>query len=838
VGGGEVGNKKSKDNHNKAASQAKNLVDLIGTVGEKTGEVAVQISMDIIRLFSEGLYQSPHKAIEELVANSYDAGALNVHILIPQANNSKESLWVIDDGCGMDDGGLQTLWQVAQSPKEVKDAPTYRGRPPVGQFGIGKLASYVLAWRLTHISKVKGNAFRYVSMNFRDVTGRQWEPQQPLSLDLRKVNEAEARFLLAEVEERDPVAWKMMFGGNEVESWTAAVLSDFRDLAGKLRGGVLGWVLSTGLPLVSDFKIYLNGDLLKPSKVSLTPIDTLQIGDPKDEAAIKLKDYGVEIRPEEGGIWMPGIGLVTGEASIYREQLTTGKSSQAGRSHGFFIKVRGRVINLNDELFGLDALNHAAWSRFVMVINADGLRNYLQSSREGVRYSPEVELFREYLHFKFNECRTTYDKQLERDLIGIDLGRLLEETPSSLIRIPLIDTVRAQLVGPSKETYYIQTPVFANDEERDDWLKGLDTAFDKGVLESVVYESRGPYAKLAEYDPKGRKLIVNDEHPFVTQMSRGNRDNGPVTLFAQAEVLLEVLMRDYGLDPRATINLMLARDRALRSLTGSGPVVAAEAMRLLDIANQDETAMERAVGYAFEAMGFVYTKRERVGGHDGIAEARLGLRGDEFASYRVVFEAKTTSEPSVAANAISFSRVQQFKTDANADFAIVVAKAFDGEDNPDSSANRSAKGEKISLIKTGDLRKLLELHLKHGLTLIRLRELFQDNFTVIETHSWIESLESELGQPSRQIPVLELLKTLEELKKDKGAPPTVYAARERSQILSNFAARDLYAVLEAVSTIVGRGWIHIKTDMSVFLDQSPEQIVAEVDKAFREYLNI
>jgi hypothetical protein len=833
-----MGSKNSRDSRAKTESRAKHLIDLIGTVGKKTGEVQVKISMDIIRLFSEGLYQSPHKAIEELVTNSYDAGALNVHILVPQTSNPGDALWVIDDGCGMDEGGLETLWQVAQSPKEAKNALTYRGRAPVGQFGIGKLASYVLAWQLTHISKVKDNTFRYVSMNFHDVRGRQWEPQRPLSLDLREVNEGEARNLLAEVQERDPTAWEMMFGAKRVQSWTAAALSDFRDLASKLRGGTLGWVLSTGLPLVSDFNIYLNGEVLTPSKVSLKPVGTLKIGAPRDEAAIKLKDKGVEIRPKQGGVYIPEIGLVTGEASVYREQLTTGKSSQAGRSHGFFVKVRGRVINLNDELFGLDALNHAAWSRFVMVVNADGLRDYLQSSREGVRYSPAVELFRDYLHLKFNECRNIYEKQLEKDFIGIDLGRLLEETPSSLVRIPLVDAVRAQLVDPSKETYYIRTPVFANDGEKDAWLKGLDAAFDKGILQSVAYESNGPYAKLAEYDPKARKLVVNDDHPFVTQMSRGNRDNGPVTLFAQAEVLLEVLMRDYGLDPETTVNLMLSRDRALRSLTGYGPVLAAEAMRLLGVANQDETAMERAVGYAFEAMGLVYTKRERVGGSDGIADARLGLRGEKYANYRIVFDAKTTSGPSVAANTIPFSRVQQFKADENADFAIVVARAFDGETDPDSSASRSATSERISLIKTEDLKKLLELHLKHGITLIRLRELFQGSFTVVETHGWIENLEFELAQPSRHVPILELLRTLEELKKDEGAPPTVYAARERAKRLSGFNARDLYAVLDAVSTIVGRGWIHVKSDGSVFLDQSPEQIVAEVDRAFKEDLKL
>ena len=41
-------------------------------------QIEVRISYEIIKLFSEGLYQSPHKALEELVTNSFDADAENV----------------------------------------------------------------------------------------------------------------------------------------------------------------------------------------------------------------------------------------------------------------------------------------------------------------------------------------------------------------------------------------------------------------------------------------------------------------------------------------------------------------------------------------------------------------------------------------------------------------------------------------------------------------------------------------------------------------------------------------------------------------------------------------
>ena len=88
--------------------------------------IEVWISYEIIKLFSEGLYQSPHKAIEELVTNSFDADASRVFVLIPRTGEDapveQDSLWVIDDGTGMDADGLHTLWRVADSQKYESEA--------------------------------------------------------------------------------------------------------------------------------------------------------------------------------------------------------------------------------------------------------------------------------------------------------------------------------------------------------------------------------------------------------------------------------------------------------------------------------------------------------------------------------------------------------------------------------------------------------------------------------------------------------------------------------------------------------------------------------------------
>ena len=410
----------------------------LASAGQEVDQIDVRINYDIIRLFSEGLYKSPHKAVEELVSNGYDANATRVHILLPEQPEEDEiappPLWVIDDGDGMDAGGFRQLWRIAESSKENADPST--GREPIGQFGIGKLAAYVLAWKLTHLSQVGGKLL-LTSMDFRRVTGRQADATDPVPISLREVDETTAKRHLAEIEHRDPAAWKFMFGESDrASTWTAAGLFDFKDLYGKLSVGRLRWVLSTGLPLHTDFGMWLNGERVDSSKENLVEIKKMSLN----------REF-------------PGIGSVSGTACIYEKQLTGGKSADAGRSHGFFIRVRDRVINLEDELFGLEALNHAAWSRFAMEVNANGLREHLLSSREGVRDSEEIGAFRRCLREIFNACRNAYEtwKGNKDDQDEVDIGQLLANGPTAHITDPLLRSVR-NTVSAGSESFYIGAP--------------------------------------------------------------------------------------------------------------------------------------------------------------------------------------------------------------------------------------------------------------------------------------------------------------------------------------------------------------------------------------------
>jgi HSP90 family molecular chaperone len=118
---------------------------IYATAGTEAEKIDVRLTYGIVRLFSEGLYTSPNKAIEELVANSFDAGARRVAVFLSSdLNEQAATIAVLDDGEGMDAEGLKRHWLIGRSFKrELATLP--RGRQQIGQFGIGKLATYVLA---------------------------------------------------------------------------------------------------------------------------------------------------------------------------------------------------------------------------------------------------------------------------------------------------------------------------------------------------------------------------------------------------------------------------------------------------------------------------------------------------------------------------------------------------------------------------------------------------------------------------------------------------------------------------------------------------------------------
>ena len=111
--------------------------------------VKVQLSNELVHLLSDQLYQSPLKAIEELVVNSYDADAKECCVYVPTPDKMEaeqaNQILVFDDGVGMSYEGLVNLWHIGRSSKRDEEIQRRRNRKQIGKFGIGKLATRTIA---------------------------------------------------------------------------------------------------------------------------------------------------------------------------------------------------------------------------------------------------------------------------------------------------------------------------------------------------------------------------------------------------------------------------------------------------------------------------------------------------------------------------------------------------------------------------------------------------------------------------------------------------------------------------------------------------------------------
>lgn len=783
-------------------------------VGVELEQIPVHINHDIIRLFSEGLYHSPHKAIEELVTNGYDAGASHVHILLPKESDDgsvDSPLWVIDDGHGMDRQGFHNLWHIAKSTKVTSPIDT-SARLPIGQFGIGKLAAYVLAWKLTHVSSSQ-NEILLTTMDFSKITGKQTEPTS-VNVSLRKIDESQARDHLDPIRQADPVAWNRIFGHRDQcsQSWTVAGLSDFKDLYGKLQLGRLQWVLRTALPLTSDFKMYLNAKQLVSSKDNYPEIFS--------------KDFDTDI---------PGIGQIRGKARLFKKPLDTGKASQIGRSNGFFIRVRGRVINLDDPLFGLDPLNFSAWSRFSLEVDADGLHDHLLSSREGVQDSRSVQHLRRVLVGTFNECRQAHDEWKRQHAPDIDVESILTDTPSMLVTDPLLRSVRST-VTMGHESFYINTVRNMDPSDRDDWLYDYENEMSHRPIEGVKLGKSGPNAPAIQYHPDSRYLIINLEHPFIQKVSGGGRKLIPAKLFASSELLLEGQLQDHGLTSSSIAALLRDRDSVLRLLAGQEPLTAVQVLQLLDGANSTPNLLEVATGAAFHALGFEYEKR---GGYkhgpDGILYARLGKHW-EPKDYKLVYDAKQTNEPSVKADKIRLENLELMRLKEGAHYGFFVAVKYMGEDNKNSQINQlvnQTSNVRITMLKIDHLKTLVSLHYQYGLTLTEVLGLFKKSRSPLDVARWLQDIQIRL-KTSSTVPVGVILRELDEQKDDLGGTPNIAVARRNNPKLKEFDEERLVARMGAIETIIGKRWIEVDKSGKIRMHQTADNILAELERSVSE----
>ena len=838
------------------------------SLGDVTDDIEVRLSYRIVELFSEGLYTSPNKAMEELVANSFDAGARGVHVLLsPNLHDQDATIAVVDDGEGMDQEGLKRHWLIGISNK--RSLPVLpRGRKQIGKFGIGKLATYVLANRLTHISK-SGAKYYSTSMDYSVIdkrVGQEVEPKTPIKIALRELTAAQAKQAVKPwVETAAFKASKVtLFGKKSPTSWTVSIMSSLKEKVHEIKPGILRWVLRTALPLRPDFGIWLNGEKLAPSKGEKNRIkrwtlgkDLVELPRPRPKGTTKSEDKNESASSEHRfGLSVPGLGRVTGYAEAYKD-LLTGKSDEISRSHGFFVYVYGRLLNVTDGHFGIspDELRHGTFGRFRLVVHMDGLDQGLRSNREAVGEGPLLETAQDLLRAIFNAVRPEIEKRVEQEEPGAKLARKLAASPASLSRIPIVELSRAVLEGRDKSRYLI-VPTYQSDGEREEFLADLEQRAAEGneFVTDISIEFDGSTRDgIARFDTVSGSLRLNGWHPFIATFHEEfiNKHSGqPLDLFAMAEVLAEAHLHSIRVSSKEIDEFLSTRDQLLRHLANeSGRQSALSVANALSDARNSPNQLEECVCNAFRSLGFDVTPLGKAGHPDGVAAAHLSADDEgNPRHYKVSLEAKSKQKAGTAVSAkdVGIATVIRHCRDFECDHAIVVGPAFPTSEGDQSALGKSisddrAKSAKegnnrtITLITVDDLARLVRLRPVKQLGLQKLRELFRQCSLPDQSATWVTSIsETSVTKP----PYRRIVETVEQLqRKFKRAWVNYSALRVELSHLTpaiEYETDDDLAELCKAMTQMAPGAIFAGAE-KVELDQSAENVIAAIEATIKDY---
>jgi hypothetical protein len=827
------------------------------TIGTQAGQISVELSTRFLEHFSEQLYSSPQKAFEELISNGWDAGADYVDVRIAtDLKRPEATLAVLDNGSSMNDEGLKALWHIAASPK--KNTPTLHGRPVIGKFGIGKLATYVLANKLTYICKAADGVIRRVTM---DYAGPELQPDRDnfirnLKLDIFEVGEADVFEALKNVSDGAVIsdlikqcvpkpqnaAFEDEFGGKKADlipppkgTWTLVILSDLKPTGRELKIGVLRRMLAAALPIGSELAIAVNGEVLASSKIDTPVSEEWEIGpdlnlasfdfeeddpDAPDGQAPKVTQIKITSKAKPyPHIELPGIGIVTGHVKLYKSKITQGKSEERGASNGFHVNVLGRVVNQNDPSFGEENLSHAVWASFRMTVRTDGLNEFLTTNREQFKERRPLKVFRAFLRKIFNVARNTYDS--DESVRLPDGGDILVKSLGVVSLNPLRNVVSETLDGEAAVPDMFDEEGLTDKKDRKAKKKSWEeqTADNiKTALSEVKYEKTND-ASFVKFRLSDNTIIVNKEHPFVLEHSRTKAEKELMRTVAMVSLLTDVYALDIGVAASKLKNIREYRDKIMRFRAVQQRRSGSSIARLLLQTQHDSSTykkLEACVSDALRYLGFQVEDLAKSGEPEGIARAYPtptltdpSEKNPEPPLYSFSFDAKSAGGAVAKTGNIKLDGIVEHQRRYEATYSLVVAPGYQ-----DGAIEVRCEQQGVTPITGHDLGKLLEYTVEYGaIPVTKLREMF-GLYSPDAVSKWVDDLEAWLKN-QRPLTLDVFIRALQLL---KGQVPDALSA----SLVAHTCRKQLGAV-----TVKDKDVIALVTGLSILV---PDLVGIEGDK--------
>jgi Histidine kinase-, DNA gyrase B-, and HSP90-like ATPase len=832
------------------------------TMGKPLGKIPVELSTRFLEHFSEQLYSSPQKAFEELISNGWDAGASCVDVRIStNLEDPNATMSVLDNGASMDAVGLRQLWHIAFSPKEA--APTQYGRAVIGKFGIGKLATYVLATRLTYICKASDGIIRRVTMDYGDIDRQAADSQDRLisdiRLDLYEVSEEELAGALSSVYDGAKIlelinlgvpapahasaddefgAAKSALARPTEGTWTLVIMSGLKPAGRELRIGVLRRMLRAALPIGSEMAIVVNDDLLTPSKIDAPLIAEWILGPELPFDYIEVDDSDIPISDEDHAndaanapnevdkqkaastrielsfgtdplpyVEVPGIGKVTGTARLFVQRISGTKSDERGASNGFHVNVLGREVNQADPSFGEDNLSHAAWARFRLAVRADGLNEFLTTDREKFRERRELKVFRAFLRKTFNLARTTYDADNNAEMPHG--GDILVQSLGVVSLNPLRNVVSEALESEAPISgLFDETGISDRSAMRRSWRDNTAENI-KSALGNVKYERLSEGDSFVKFRIADNTIIVNKDHPFVVEHSRTKAEKELLRTIAMVNLLSDMYALDIGVHSKLLDGIRQYRDKLMRfqamKRRESGTYIAKLLLQMQHDSSNNKR-LEAALSDALRYLGFDVKDLAKPGEPEGIAKAyptptraTPSVANPNPPLYSFSFDAKSSKNDVAETGNIKLDAVVEHRKRYNADYALVVAPGFS-----EGALAVRCEQQQVTPMTAHDLGKLLEFTVEFGaIPVTKLREVFQLH-NPIAVSQWVEGLPGTLKE-QRQLTIDIFLTALKRLKgKVPDSLPAAMISFECREHLHAYSVSDddVIAVASGLSILV------------------------------------
>lgn len=768
--------------------------------GAEANSVEVRISTELVRLLSDQLYQSPLKALEELVVNAYDAGADLCRVFVPSPAQLAEHeglhlIAVFDTGAGLSDEGMLDLWHIGRSNKRTSEVERRSSRKQIGKFGIGKLATYTVANKLTYVSKTS-QGITSATLDYSYLTGDASGVGAPVRIPLIHITnwsdfaaDAKVKSLFTALGVSDAELAK--------PTWTLVILESLKEKAHQIRLGTLRWVLRTAMPLQSGFRLFLNTEEVKSHKEDYEVAARFQLSElpPARIAALAAKT---------GETWtVTGAKLisasfpsgVSGDVLVTKKTLP-GKSDDLIRSNGFFIRVLDRLINQDEPFFGMTHLHFGTLNRFRADINADDLDAIITAPRESVGVSKLKEKFEDLLWEVFQEARQRYD-----DFIAA------EEKAEKEKKEHARTFVSPALIEHTIATALLQTPS-SGAEPDDSWfyfsiekganLQELVARLYSGDRQQFVfrYVGLGKSARLVSFSPSNSTFTINSDHEFVQAYTDDPRSRLLVEDIAFAEALLEAQLRNEKIPSEVIGEALQYRDSLLRGLALDHPYSSHAIASSLTDSAADKNNLEIALVAAARSLGFVAKHVSGAGKPDGVARF-VEYPGGEAV---ITLEAKSSGQvPSLAA--IDFAGLHEHVVDFNAQGCLLLAPEYPNASSDDSAAAGRARMLKISCWRITELARVVEASESRHITAKQILGIVQTQFAPNDVSEAVRKLfeEPTWNQPTLATAIIEALRQLEGKLRD--SPRSITAVATILSADPRFEGIQTEDVRKAVSSL-------------------------------------